>query len=387
LYDFFEYLLKEFFSHFKLPYKCIQRTEDNLCIPNFEISKKFDDKDEDRVVLIVEIETDDHLSEAEHQAAVYSIDVLDCDEQRFVVLSMVCSLNKFAFFCAFRLGGSVTFIQISNYDDFSFGSNGLGLLKLLYILELPWPMYGSMMVNKKGILSVWKKKKLLGSGASGEVYEYIDNNGDSKVIKFFKSDCDKDFFTEVLIYQYLAEYNISLKMEWYCSKRLIFCTSEVGQEIILDRINPQAVEGLYDSLRTFHQVTGFVHRDLYNKNILQLSRDKLVLNDFGLAVPKGKLYPIQGNSFFASNRVLNCDETEFEYDICDDIYSLTFSFIYLKNSFLFFNAFENGREKIISIREERIQSVHKNEYAIKALKASENNDYEEAKRCIVKYLF
>jgi hypothetical protein len=41
--------------------------------------------------------------------------------------------------------------------------------------------------NKEGILSVWKQKRLLGSGASADVYEYADDNDNSKVIKSFKS--------------------------------------------------------------------------------------------------------------------------------------------------------------------------------------------------------
>jgi hypothetical protein len=298
---FFQNLFNQLFSCFKLPYSCVRVKLDG---PVFMIKKKIGNKE--RVILFVQVKADKERVSGENEVNNYSVDLLIMEKDRFFVLSMVCSLNKFAFFCTFRLNNSFAFIQLTQYDNFSFGSNGLGLLKLLYFLELPWPIYGSLIINKEGIINVWKQKKLLGFGASADVYEYTDDNGNSKVIKFFKSFCSNQFFKEVYIYQCLRKYDISLKMEWYNSHRLVICTNEVGKEINLNQINAKAVKELYNSLQLFHSITGFIHKDIYYRNILQSNsnKNKLFLNDFGLADIRDELSLIKGNPFFASNRVL-----------------------------------------------------------------------------------
>jgi serine/threonine protein kinase len=103
-------------------------------------------------------------------------------------------------------------------------------------------------------------------------------------------------------------------MEWYNSQRLIICTNKVGKPINLNQTNAEAIKELYDSLQFFHKITGYIHKDIYYNNILQSEENKLFLNDFGLADIKDELSPIEGNPFFASDRVLECKETQFKYE-------------------------------------------------------------------------
>jgi hypothetical protein len=158
-YLFFQILFSQLFSRFKLPYSCVREKLDGTCCPDFMIKRKFGDKE--RVILLVQVKAGRKRVSGENEVNNYSVDLLTLEKDPFFVLSIVYSSNTFAFFCTFRLNHSFAFIQLTKYDNFSFGSNGLGLLKLLYILELPWPMYGSLIVNKDGVLNVWKQKRLL----------------------------------------------------------------------------------------------------------------------------------------------------------------------------------------------------------------------------------
>jgi serine/threonine protein kinase len=352
------------------------------------IYKKFGD--EKRIALIVEVKAKDKgLHFGQHQAANYSANLLDLDNTRFLVLSMVCTLEKFAFFCTFRFNSSLAFIQLSEYDYFSFGSNCVGLLKLLYVLDLPWPAYGSMIVNDGGNLSVWRQGKFLGSGSSAEVYEYFDGEGNSKAVKFFKSDCWKEFYIEVGIYNLLKDCKISLRMEWYDCKRLIICTDGVREVIKIKLATPEAIEELYQSLENFHLLTNCVHRDIYYKNILQTDSGKLYLNDFGLAVRQGDEAPIKGNRFFASERVLlhSDKKTDFLYKCSDDIYSLTFSLIFLANYETFSVPFNDvSNDGIIRFRQMKINELNNNNIN-NALDAATRGLYKETKNFVLKVLF
>jgi tRNA A-37 threonylcarbamoyl transferase component Bud32 len=120
-------------------------------------------------------------------------------------------------------------------------------------------------------------------------------------------------------------------MEWYNSLRLIICTNKIGKAINLNQTNAKTFKQLQNSLQFFHTITEYIHKDIYYKNISQINKTILFLNDFGLADIKNELSPIKGNPFFVSDHVLQCNEIKFRYDVCDDIYSLTFSFIYLKD--------------------------------------------------------
>jgi hypothetical protein len=391
-YPFFSILFKRFFSTFGLPYTFVQgeAIEGSTLVPDFKIYKSIEG--EETLVLIVEVKHDHKFTLGEHQTLSYSTDYLNFDKQRFFILSMVCSLNQFAIFCTFRQNESFTFVQLTQYDSFSFGTNALGLLKLLYILELPWPMYGSMVVKEDGVLSVLKEKGFLGSGSSAEVYEYVDNDNKSKAVKFFRPNCSAHFLKEVRIYQLLKGFNVSLIMEWYNSERLMVCTDGVRNVIQISTVNKEAVTQLYMSLETFHKATSFIHKDIYNMNILQSSDgQKLFLNDFGLARKKNEESPIEGNPFFASDRVLQCQKDKFVYEICDDIFSLTFSFIYLKNEHLFSDIFKDisifKKKEIIEGRNRGIQKLSNSEKALNALKVSEKGEYLEAAKLIIECFF
>jgi serine/threonine protein kinase len=345
-----------------------------------------------REMILVEVKVaGKSFRDGEDQLINYSTLILDSDKQRYLVLSMMCSQNQFAFFCAFRFKGSVAFVQISKYDNFSFGSNGLGLLKLLYILELPWPIYGSMVVNDKtnGTLSVWLQNRYLGSGSSAEVFEYIDNNNRSRAVKFFRSICDLQFSREVEIYTLLASTKgVSLKMVFCDIDRLIICTSGARKVVKISEVSPRGIASVYESLRLFHRITKCIHRDIYHNNILQISNDQLVLNDFGLSTPENKTWEIKGNVYFASDNVLMSCSDYFTYSRADDIYSLTFSLIYLLHRSQFsdyLNEDITDKGKIFLSRQRAISSIHNSFLAFEALNFAKKGDYIEARNYIIKF--
>jgi hypothetical protein len=392
-YGFFKDLFEQFFSSFGLPYTIDQQEylEGTFDRPDFKIYRQIGD--EKILVMIVEVKQNSKTTLGESQALGYSVKYLNHDKERFFILSMVCSLEQFAFFCAFRRDKSVTFVQLTEYDRFSFGSNALGLLKLLYILELPWPMYGSMLVNEDGVLSVWKEKKILGSGSSADVYEFEDSESNPKAIKFFNLNYPNHFLMEVYIYQCLQMHDVSLKMDWYRGDRLMICTNGVKNEIEITLVTEDAVRQLYESLRVFHSETNCIHKDIYYKNILQSSDGKLFLNDFGLADFQNIESPIEGNSFFASDRILLHEKDKIIYDISDDLYSLTFSLIYLKNVTFFSKIFKEidfrNKRGIFSGRTKGINDLLKNnkENIINALDACKKKNYKEIAEYTIKCLF
>jgi hypothetical protein len=287
-----ENIFNAFFKLLNLPYVC----EKQALLKNKGIIDKSVDKGivdlaiykttnhKKREMLLVEVKR--NLREGRDQLIDYSTILLNSDKERFMVLSMLCDFNEFVFFCTFRFNGSVAFVQISDYDSFSFGSNGLGLLKLLYVLELPWPIYGSIIVSNRSTntLQVWLQKKYLGSGSSSEVYEYVDGENESKVVKFFRTDCYSEFCKEVEIYKILNKHNNSLKMLWYNSGRLIICIDKVRKNVEISEVSDRGIESIYNCLKKFHEQTEHVHQDIYHRNILQIDKDTLVLNDYGLAV-------------------------------------------------------------------------------------------------------
>jgi hypothetical protein len=61
----------------------------------------------------------------------------------------------------------------------------------------------------------------------------------------------------------MFEEDISLKMEWYNSQRLVICTNEVGKAINLNQTNAKAVKESYNSLQFFHKITQYIHEDIF----------------------------------------------------------------------------------------------------------------------------
>jgi hypothetical protein len=142
--------------------------------------------EEREVILIIEIKKEYMGKGGEDKLIFYSESLLNISEGRFMMLSMLCTANEFEFFCIFRFKGEIASVSLGGVDRFSFGSNSLGLLKLLYVLQLPWPLYGLMLYRDGNQLTVMKQKRHLGSGSSADVYEYGINNN-SVVFKFFES--------------------------------------------------------------------------------------------------------------------------------------------------------------------------------------------------------
>jgi hypothetical protein len=359
-----------------------------------EENKKFSDRD---IFLVVEMKRDvDAEGGGEDQVITYSRHLLNSCKGRFLVLSMLCDIEKFTFYCTICINGCAVLIQLGESDYFSYGSNGAGLLKLLYILNLPWPVYGTMItVDKDGIFQILKQEKFLGCGSSAEVYEYKDNKNKSVAVKFFKSGCEKQFFKEVEIYSSLSGLDISLEMLWFDEKRLIICIDGVKTPISFSFLSQQQVEQLFFSLRAFHDKTNHVHRDLYHMNILGSVNDRLYLNDFGLAVINGNLEEIKGNLYFASDKVLLSKEGyKIVYEFSDDLYSLTFSLIFLFFSLTFTEGFEELRDlehidriSIYNTRKSIINRMPFRNAILEALNAASTANYDHAKDCILKLMF
>jgi hypothetical protein len=123
--------------------------------------------------------------------------------------------------------------------------------------------------------------------------------------------------------------SVSLRMLWSNERRLTICTDGVRKPICLPSLPSDSIAQLFDSLSIFHTATNNVHRDLYFMNILESDDGKLYLNDFGLAVSVNTPQSINGNLYFSSDNVLSSNDSNFSYNFSDDLFSLTFSLIFL----------------------------------------------------------
>jgi hypothetical protein len=401
MHGFFSNLLDTLFEIFSLPYICKLNYKLGNGFGDVVIFKKrnMDDELDDRdVFLIVEMKRNVREKEGENQLITYSRYLLENYKGRFMVLLMVCDIMAFTFYCAIRINGEVVLIQLGEHNDhFSFGSDARGLLKLLYVLNLPWPIYGSMIItDENNSFQILKQEKLLGSGSSAEVYQYKLDNKPSVAMKFFKSSCKEQFAKEVYIYSLLKGKDISLEMLWSNEERLTICIDGVRNPISLPELSSNSIEDLFKSLRTFHKFTNHVHRDLYHMNILGGSANgKLYLNDFGLAAPISIPQVIKGNLYFASDNVLSNDKSDgFYYHFSDDLFSLTFSLIFLQFPDFFIRGFnqlrliENvDRKSILSKRHEIIKKMAQKNIILMALQAATEENYDMAKNCILKLLF
>jgi hypothetical protein len=404
---FFSNLLNKLFRIFFFPYICKLNYELEDGYADVVIFKKRSDGDEEDlddtdILLIVEMKGDDveEGKDGVDQLLSYSRDLLENYKGRFLVLSMLCDMEWFSFYCAIRINRDVVLIQLGEPDHFSFMLKTEGLLKVLYVLSLPWPVYGSMIIkDAKDSFQILKQEKYLGSGSSAEVYQYKLDNQPPVAVKFFKSCCKDQFSKEVLIYSLLKEKNasVSLEMLWSNEERLTICTDGVRNPISLRHLPSESIAELFDSLHTFHGVTEHVHRDIYFMNILESSNGKLYLNDFGLAVPVNSPQPIKGNLYFASNDVLlSKDSSNFRYSFSDDLFSLTFSLIFLHFSNFFTSGFEElkdlenvDRQSILSKRIEIINrmSLSFKEIVFEALGAAAKTNYDDAKKHTLKLIF
>lgn len=177
-------------------------------------------------------------------------------------------------------------------------------------------------------------------------------------------------------------------MLWNDKTKLIICINEVGETITTSSLSLQNIGQLFDSLRLFHLKTNHVHRDIHPMNILTVDNKKLFFNDFALAVPIKEKHSIRGSPFFSSDRVLFKNE-KIEYYYSDDLFSLTFSLIYMQNYQYFSQKFSNL--KIISpiaIYQERsdlLNNLSSNKIIFKALNKAKTGDYEGTKQYILQY--
>jgi hypothetical protein len=389
--EFLSRILKLLFKTYRLPHRCEHQMKLEPKNPNSQVPDMIIFNNEE-IVLVVEMKKQLKVAktDGENQVISYSRKVLDMDKKRFMVLSMVCTANEFALFCMFRFKEDVAFVRLSDYDSFSFGSNGLGLIKLLYILQLPWPLYGFMPVIKEaGDLSILKPVRFLGSGSSAVVHEYTDNTF-SFVFKFFRSIYQEQFQKEVEIYRALMNEGISKEMLWFNQNRCLICLRSVRNVVHLGNITQTGITDAYQFLRDFHRVTGNVHRDIYFRNLLISSEGKIYLNDFGLSVLENENSFIKGNVYFASDAVLLSEDDYHVYRISDDIYSLTFTFIYLiyENDFSPLFEVRNTRKDIYIKRKSLLQSikVRDRDLISSTLKYASDSKYFEAEKGVIKIL-
>jgi hypothetical protein len=119
---------------------------------------------------------------------------------------------------------------------------------------------------------------------------------------------------------------------------------------------------------------------------------KVILNDFGSSAPENKKSLIEGNPYFASDAVLLSDNNEHIYQASDDIYSLTFTFIYLLFPDTFSALFEirTSLKDICFERKKLIMGIKQNckNLIISALEhaSSSNSEYDNARDCIINLL-
>jgi serine/threonine protein kinase len=380
-------LLNRLFEIFDLPYSCQKNVKIEDKAADLVIYRNKDNVPKN-VMLIIEVKRDLRQIEGVSQAMNYSRSLLAHDKFRFMVLSMVCDYNVFAFYCTFRFGEDVACVRLGDYDYFNFGINALGLLKLIFTLELPWSFYGSMLVNENGQLNVWRQKRLLGSGSTAEVYEYKDDLNNSKVIKFFRSNCVAGFQKEVEIYDKLKSSNISLHMLWHNREKLIVCTDRVRETITSSSLNLTKIGGIFTFLKHFHDLTGHAHRDIHPMNILTVDNQNIVFNDFASAVPFREKHSIWGNSFFASDRILR-KSGEIKYYRSDDLYSLIFSLVFIMNfqkfDFEFKKMEDYNTQTILQKRNQILKELENNSHIFKAFEAAKKNHYKFAKKHILEY--
>jgi serine/threonine protein kinase len=342
--------------------------------------------DEKDVILIIEIKKDSMSKKDKDQLISYSEKLLSISEERFMVLSMECTAFEFQFFCTFRFKGEIATVSLGDIDYFSFGSNSRGLLKLLYVLQLPWPFYGLMLFKSKNSdkPTLLKQKQLLGSGSSADVYEYIMGEN-SVVFKFFESNLHQEFENEERIYKLLKEKNVSDEMLWSDWTRCLLCMRSVRVPIDIQSLSVDIITNIYKFLYDFHVATNNVHRDIYYKNIL-ISGNNVFLNDFAFAVPRGLKHEKKGNIYFSSDDILMDRNESFSYDFCHDIYSLTFTIIFLLYQKHFSEMFkETDNLSICNKRNQILNDLDKREIYL-ALWYAKKSDYDKARNHIIELL-
>jgi hypothetical protein len=352
-------------------------------------SKKIDIavlNEKNEVILIIEIKKEQMDKKGEDQLISYSQRLLDMYEDRFMIPCMLCTANKFEFFCNFRFKGRIASVSLGDVDSFSFGSNSLGLLNLLYVLQLPWPLYGLMLYrDSNNKFTVLKQKQRLGSGSSADVYEYGTNEY-SFVFKFFESHLNLEFEKEVEIYDMLNKKNVSKEMLWSDKTRCLICMKSVREPISFSSITEDIIIKIYKFLSDFHEATNHIHRDIYHKNILISEDGNVFLNDFALAVPENGKHNKRGYVYFTSDNILMDENDKCSYQKCDDIYSLTLTLIFLLYEREFPELFNRNEGFFICNKRKQIMNRINKIEILSALKYAKAADYGNARDYIIKLL-
>jgi serine/threonine protein kinase len=177
-------------------------------------------------------------------------------------------------------------------------------------------------------------------------------------------------------------------MLWHNRQKLIICTDRVRKTITASSLSLKNVSEIYDSLDLFHRLTQHVHRDIHPMNILT-DNEKMFFNDFASAVPFETKQSIWGNSYFASDRIL-CESGEIEYYTSDDLYSLTFSLVFILNFQNFNSEFEKmdiiNTQTILKKRNELLQNLKNNSHIFNALETAKKGDFYNTKQHILQYI-
>jgi hypothetical protein len=226
--------------------------------------------------------------------------------------------------------------------------------------------------------------RFLGSGLSAIVHEYTDGSS-SYVFKFFKSIYHEQFEKEVEIYRVLMSKEISKEMLWYNRSRCLICLRSVRQLVDIYNISIFGIKNAYKFLFDFHQVTGNIHRDIYFKILLISSEHKIFLNNFALSILPNSESPVKGNLYFASDAVLMSENDKHIYQISDDIYSLTFTLIYIIYEKKFYPLFQviSSLRSIYMHRKKLIEQFECKDLIVSALQFASDLDYEKAHDWII----
>jgi serine/threonine protein kinase/CRP-like cAMP-binding protein len=195
----------------------------------------------------------------------------------------------------------------------------------------------------------WKKGKLLGKGAFGEVFEAIDVLTQGKMaVKIMKNTADtKALMDEIQTMTTLQHENII--HYFYCEENKteerdeidIFMELAVGGEL-QDRVKASGATGLpKESLTKYLREIlagivyihdqGYVHCDIKSANVLMDGEDRCKLGDFGTAkrlAAGQKLYETRGTPLYMAPEVWNASEeldadgNKHGFDQSADIWSL-----------------------------------------------------------------
>jgi hypothetical protein len=180
-----------------------------------------------------------------------------------------------------------------------------------------------------------ERVKFLGSGLSGQVFEYrcLEKKNERYAVKYFYSDCDVEFKREIFAYLVVQDVVPTLKMVSYDLNQRILVLSPVASRTFraYGRFPLELFQNLVDDLGKLHRL-GLVHRDVRPDNLVYVPDEtsiKLVLIDWSSSVYKDIETSFEGTVRYASDDVLQrlIRKKKITYTAKDDLCSMVKVFL------------------------------------------------------------